>query len=139
MSEMSNANLETFVNNIRSLYQKENTISANYIEIFNSINSQLFTLTAKSTYTSPELPILTESIPYLLDNALPVFNLPEYTLPHMSILYAIVMQVNLIGVDTERLLSGVENCLHLADYKLVKKLELNSFLRCCLSIVLNPI
>lgn len=108
---------------MRNLYQKENASGVNYTEIFNTINSHS--------------DIINENFSNLLDNVLPIFNLPEYTLPHMSALYAIVLQVNnansstagnavapaanpnIASINLDRLLSDVENCINLADYKQV--------------------
>lgn len=120
---MSNANLETFVNSIRNLYQKENASGVNYIEILNAINSHS--------------DLINENFSNLLDNVLPIFNLPDYTLPHMSVLYAIVLQVNntnsatggnavapaantnIAGINLDRLFNDVENCINSADYRQV--------------------
>lgn len=118
-----NQTLEAFVNTIRNLYQQT---EPNYTDIYNTINSHL--------------ELFKDNGSNLLDNVLPVFTLPEYTLPNMAVLYAIVSQlknsVNNSGatatapdvstvntsaiINQETLLNNVENCINSADSKQVE-------------------
>jgi len=92
---MTNQTLESFVNSIRNLYQKPASTTTspsqqqqpartplghdvNYTEVHNTITAHLTTLH--------------ENLPNLLDNVLPIFTLPEFTLPNMAVLYAITSQ-----------------------------------------------
>ena len=120
-----NQTLEAFVNTIRNLYQQT---EPNYTDIYNTINSHL--------------ELFKDNGSNLLDNVLPVFTLPEYTLPNMAVLYAIVSQlknsVNNSGatatapdvstvntsaiINQETLLNNVENCINSADSKQVTKI-----------------
>jgi hypothetical protein len=148
---MSNQTLEAFVNSIQNLYQQHPSQSAsqsqspqnqnqsstssitqdlNYNEIFNTINSNLN--------------IFLENASNLMDNLLPIFTLPEYTLPNMAVLFSIISQQSAaqafaakqdLGVDTssngsnaalaavtvnqDRLLNEVENCIQFSDEKQV--------------------
>jgi hypothetical protein len=144
---MSNQTLEAFVNSIQNLYQQQSSQSQspqnqnqssslssthdlNYNEIFNTINSNLN--------------IFLENASNLIDNLLPIFTLPEYTLPNMAVLFAIITQQSAaqafaakqdLGVDTssggsnaplalvnvnqDRLLNEVENCIKFSDEKQV--------------------
>lgn len=123
--------LDTFITTIQSLYQRPETSnqSINYTEIYNVINSNL-------NYTD----FFTSSTTSLLDNVLPIFVLPEYTLPNMAVLYAIVTQTNNkaklnaslspnavaptaslndSSVNDEQLMACLENCVGRADRKQV--------------------
>lgn len=126
-----NPGLETFVNTIQNLYQQQQAASnqsVNYTEISNAINSHS--------------EVFNDNGPSLLENVLPVFTLPEYTLPHMAILYAIVTQYNnklnqntnvspsatapttsnnknLLNTNQETFLAHIENFIDLADKKQV--------------------
>jgi hypothetical protein len=142
---MSTLTLEQFVNSIRNLYnhqqaspssshqtldqqQTSNKTSnnatgpINYSEIFNTINSNL--------------EVFTENANNLIDNVLPVFTLPEYTLPNMAVLFAVVTQLQqqaksndaepsrsnvttTSNVNQEKILNEVENCIKFADEKQV--------------------
>jgi hypothetical protein len=164
---MSNQTLEAFVNSIQNLYQinsqhqlqkspqQQNQTQPsssknqnlhqdlNYTDIFNTINSNLgiFHENASSN---------------LIDNLLPIFTLPEYTLPNMAVLYAIVSQQSAatsasiarqdLGVDTgnegnnnstgaavlsvnpDRLLNEIENCIQFSDEKQVNQTFISYFL-----------
>lgn len=141
--------LETFVNSIRNLYQKlhQQTVqhsspnnatdsaqqqqssttskvgSVNYLEIYNTINANL--------------DVFSENGNNLLDNVLPIFTLPEYTLPNMAVLYGIITQVyqqakttgssdvdltrtNLTPANQEKLFTSIENCIQFSDERQVK-------------------
>lgn len=124
-----NANLEAFVNTIRSSYQQTQNSSPNFTDIYNTINSHL--------------DVFKDNGPNLLENVLPVFTLPEYTLPNMAVLYAIISQVKNITtganaiapalpnvstaaaantantINQEKLLNDIESCLNSADYNQV--------------------
>ena len=95
---MTNVTLESFVNSIRNLYQKSSSTSPqtsagqtsaaaassanhdiNYTEVQNTIHLHLN--------------VFYENAANLLDNVLPIFTLPEYTLPNMAVLYAVVTQL----------------------------------------------
>lgn len=134
---MATTTLETFVNSIRNLYQQPAGSSGggagggvNYIEIFSAINAHL--------------DVFNENPSNLLDNVLPVFTLPEYSLPNMAVLYAIISQLQqakaiaqqqqqqqvtnapnaaalsaILGVDQEKLTNCVQSCIELADEKQV--------------------
>lgn len=124
--------LESFVNTIRNLYQQTAQSSSdsqqkpsciNYLEVFNTINSNL--------------EVFNENSNNLLDNILPVFTLPEFTLPNMAVLYAIINKsqqqqqhpnlaqarpmnevealINLADVNQDKLLTELQNCLQNAD------------------------
>lgn len=113
---MASSGLEAFVNSIRNMHQQSNV---NYTEIFNAINSNL--------------DAFSENAPNLLDNVLPVFTLPEYTLPHMSVLFAIsssqqqqqnqatnaLFKLHLNAAYQDKFILAVENCIQRADYKQV--------------------
>ena len=91
---MTNQTLEGFVNSIRNLYQRFPSTTSpsqeqqsakasfgndvNYAEVHNTITAHLNTLH--------------ENVLNLLDNVLPIFTLPEFTLPNMAVLYAITSQ-----------------------------------------------
>ena len=113
--------MESFISNIRSLYQQQTQQQndtqkpINYNEIYNTINSNL--------------DVFNENSDTLLNNVIPNFSLPEYTLPHMAIIYAIITKsqsqaknlneieavANLTGVNEENLLHSVEICLKNSD------------------------
>lgn len=157
---MSNSNqtLEQFVNSIRNLYsaststattsagsnqqqqQQQSSDSspqttgtkslsvANYGEILNVINSNL--------------EALTDNAANLMDNVLPVFPLPDYTLPNMAVLYAIIMQLQqqsaaatsqqqqqTLNINQEKLVNEIENCIRLADESQVR--TVNLFIKHC--------
>ena len=139
---MAALSLEQFVNSIRNMYHSQQqqqqtsptshqtldqqnrsaTTSTggpiNYAEIFNTINSNL--------------EVLSENANNLIDNVLPVFTLPEYTLPNMAVLYTIVTsKVNEAEltrsnatntVNQEKILNEVENCIKFAEEKQVEEL-----------------
>lgn len=122
---MSNLTLEAFVNSIRNLYQSQSQTSINYVEIYNTINSNL--------------DVFNDNTIGLIDNVLPVFTLPEFTLPNMAVLFAVVTKLqaftasghaaqneqeagnfqNSTGINLERLLNEIENCIQKADEKQV--------------------
>jgi hypothetical protein len=152
---MSNLTLEAFVNSIQNLYQQQSSQSAsqspqnqnqslsssithdlNYNEIFNTINSNLN--------------IFLDNASNLIDNLLPIFSLPEYTLPNMAVLFAVISQQSAaqafaakqdLGVDTsssgsnaalavinvnqDKLLNEIENCIQFSDEKQVGALYFN--------------
>ncbi len=107
---MASSGLESFVNNIRNMYQN---VNVNYTEVFNLINSHM--------------DFFNESSQNLLDNVLPVFILPDFTLPHVSVLYSIVTQLqqqqnnNPVAnpVNQDKLILAIENCILLADSRQV--------------------
>jgi hypothetical protein len=107
---MASSGLESFVNNIRNMYQN---VNVNYTEVFNLINSHMY--------------FFNESSQNLLDNVLPVFILPDFTLPHVSVLYSIVTQLqqqqnnNPVAnpVNQDKLILAIENCILLADSRQV--------------------
>lgn len=123
----NNPNLEAFVNTIRNLYQQSSSgLNVNYTDIHNAINSHL--------------DVFNDNGPTLLENVLPVFTLPGYTLPHIAVLYAIISQINnstqnsgsspnatapvagntVVNVNLEKLLSDIENCINMADCKQIE-------------------
>lgn len=123
--------MESFVNTIRSLYQQQQQQQQhqsaqgqpqsstqkpiNYNEIYNTINSNL--------------ELFNENSDNLFDNVLPIFTLPEFTLPTMAALYAITSKAqsqvkslneieavaNLGSVNEDKLLNHLENCLKNSD------------------------
>ncbi len=122
----NSSGLDVFINNIRTLYQQPETSFINYNEIFNLINSHSEVLNA--------------NISTLLDNVLPIFTLPEYSLPYMACLYAIVVQLNSqanqnssvspnsvapthsannLNLNDEQFMTCLENCIGSADKKQV--------------------
>ena len=139
----SNLTLEQFVNSIRNLYSSSSTTSsgssnqaqtseqsnqtskmsmASYSEILNVINSNL--------------EALTDNAANLIDNVLPVFVLPEFTLPNMAVLYAVISQLqqqssngqqqqqqHALNINQEKLLNEIENCIRLADERQVNRLD----------------
>jgi hypothetical protein len=112
-----------------------NNTLVNYVEIYNTINSNL--------------DVLSENASNLLENVLPVFTLPEYTLPNMAVLYAVVTQLQqqqsransaatgatsssgntnenepgrgIESVNSEKLLNSIESCIQFADEKQVNR------------------
>ena len=131
---MATLTLEAFVNSIRNLYQQPQTSSnynINFIEIFNTINSHL--------------EIFNDNAHSLIENVLPLFPLPEYTLPHMAVLFSIVSQMQhvnysnhniaqavpianstqnqIASINQELFLLNIENCIKLADSKQVENLK----------------
>lgn len=136
----NSSGLETFVNSIQNLYQRTEASSINYTEVFNLISSHSEVFSA--------------NIPTLLDNVLPIFTLPEYTLPNMACLYAIVVKLNNqatqnsnlspnavapsgsdLNINQEQLLTCLENCIGSADKKQVDQIwviqDIVSFLKKC--------
>ena len=134
---MATLTLEAFVNSIRNLYQQPQTsanYNVNFIEIFNTINSHL--------------EIFNDNAQNLIENVLPLFPLPEYTLPHMAVLFSIVSQMQhvnhsnlniaqavpisnssqnqITSINHELFLLNIENCIKLADHKQVKIKQLNN-------------
>lgn len=132
----ANLTLEQFVNSIRNLYGssqlasqgsqqqppqqqqgssdaslplQKSTQSVNYGEVLSTINSNM--------------DALTENASNLVDNVLPVFVLPEYTLPNMAVLYAVIQHQQQSQaantVNQEKLLNEIENCIKLADERQV--------------------
>lgn len=109
----TNSGLESFVNSIRNMFQ--HTSSINYADVYNTINSHL--------------DIFNENASNLLDNVLPVFTLPEFSLPYMAVLYAISNQfqaqtaanaVNYLNhTYQEKLLFSIETCIQQSDCKQV--------------------
>ena len=123
---MTGSTLETFVNSMQNLYnppgQSEPKHEPNYSEVYSAIFSNINLLMNASTN--------------LLNNALQVFTLPEYTLPHMAILNAISNIFEKQKADSnqatpsantsdsnrinlEELLNQVERCLQLGDERQV--------------------
>lgn len=81
---------------------------ANYGEILNVINSNL--------------EALTDNAANLIDNVLPVFSLPEFSLPNMAVLYAVICQLQqqpTLTINQEKLLNEIENCIRNADERQV--------------------
>ena len=124
----NSSGLETFINTIQMLYQTPDTSSINYTEVFNLITSHSEVFNA--------------NISTLLDNVLPIFTLPEYTLPNMACLYAIVVQLNSqtasqsnsgmspnavapssrssdLNINQEQFMACLESCIGSADKKQV--------------------
>lgn len=118
----SNPALEAVVSTIRSLHQQQNLLNtSNYVEICNALDSNL--------------DLLNENHP---ENLLPIFTLPEYTLPHIYVLYCLVKRssepvptqspnatapvanTSAPATNQEKLLNDVENCILLADYKQIE-------------------
>lgn len=117
---MANVTLESFVNTIRNLYQNP-TGNINYQEVFSTINTNL--------------EVFNENPTNLLENVLPIFSLPEFTLPHMAVLFGIMSQIkqsqtsssglatapvatqanNLTSLNQQNFLQEIENCIQLAD------------------------
>jgi hypothetical protein len=80
---MSNLSMEAFVSSIRNMFQStapdQSSSSINFVEIYNMLNSNI--------------DIFTETPVNLVENVLPVFPLPEFTLPHLFVLYAIINKI----------------------------------------------
>ena len=71
--------LEVFVNAIRQLYEQHSQnpkMPGNYTDVYNCIQANLDLLSSQNASN-------------LFDNVLPIFSLPEFTLPHMAVLYAL--------------------------------------------------
>jgi len=123
---MTGSTFEAFVNSMQNVYnppgQSESKHEPNYSEVYSTIFSNIN--------------LLMNTSPNLLTNALPVFTLPEYTLPHMAILNAISQIFEKQRADSnqatasastsdsnrinlEELLNEVERCLQLGDERQV--------------------
>jgi len=93
---MTNQTLESFVNAIRNLYQKPSSTNANPSQQQQSTTTNTFShevnYSEVHNVITSHLNILHENVPNLLDNVLPIFTLPEFTLPNMAVLYAITSQ-----------------------------------------------
>ena len=86
---MPNNTLKNFISTIRSLYkqstspqQQQSTATSNDVnfhEVYSTINSHIN--------------LFYDNLPNLIENVLPLFNLPEFTLPNIAVLYAIVTQL----------------------------------------------
>jgi hypothetical protein len=77
---MPNSSMDAFVSSIRGLYHPTSGV-VNHIEIYNmlSTNTEIFTDTPLN----------------VIDNVLPVFPLPEFTLPHLFVLHSVVNKIQL--------------------------------------------
>jgi hypothetical protein len=87
------SSLEAYVNSIRNLYQNS---SINYNEIYAILNSnhELF-INSTADLNNP------------IDNVLPVFTLPQFTLPNMFVLYSISNKIqNLLKKSPNSVTSG---------------------------------
>jgi COP9 signalosome complex subunit 3 len=82
------SSLEQFVNTIRNFYQQSNIP---FQEIYNTLIQQSEFL-LKNVNS--------------LENILPIFQLPEYTLPHLSIIHTLIIQQ-----PSDRLLNNIEICI----------------------------
>lgn len=116
----NSSSLESFVNSIRNLYQSKqqsgaatSTSLVNLNEIYSTLSSNLDVLNEQSALN-------------LIDNVLPLFPLPEFTLPNLFILFSATNKIqqvlkntetvsDLAGVDSDRLLIHLESAIQLAD------------------------
>ena len=125
---MVNVTLESFVNTIRNLYQNS-TGNINYQEVFNTINANL--------------EVFNENPSNLLENVLPIFSLPEFTLPNMAVLFGIMSQVkqaqtsstnlatapvtssanNATFLNQQNFLQEIEKCIQSADDHQVRLIQ----------------
>lgn len=68
------------------------------------------------------LEALTDNAANLIDNVLPVFSLPEFSLPNMAVLYAVICQLQqqpTLNINQEKLLNEIENCIRNSDERQV--------------------
>lgn len=90
--------LENFVNLVRNLYQQQQQ-AIPYQEIYNVVNQNLEILFKNQQN---------------LENLLQIFTLPDYTLPHVAILYTFVQhqqKQQAAAMDATQLLNLIETCL----------------------------
>ena len=96
---MTSLTLESFVNSIRNLYQKPSSLSPSAQNNQQQTSSTASSHNHEINYTEVQntihshLNVFYENATNLLDNVLPIFTLPEYTLPNMAVLYAIITQL----------------------------------------------
>lgn len=136
----SNLTLEQFVNSIRNLYSSSSTTTSNQAQTSEQSN-QTFKMSMASyseilNVINSNLEALTDSAANLIDNVLPVFVLPEFTLPNMAVLYAVISQLqqqqsngqqqqqqHTLNINQEKLLNEIENCIRLADERQVNRID----------------
>ena len=138
---MSNNTLNSFISTIRNLYkqsqspqqQQQQSIpihtDVNFHEVYSTINSHIN--------------LFYDNLRNLIENVLPMFNLPEFTLPNIAVLYAIVTQLEqstasatanqaraehtdeamsasgASSINQERLMNEIANCIELSDERQV--------------------
>jgi COP9 signalosome complex subunit 3 len=90
------SSLEPFVNTIRNIYQQQ---TIQYQEVYNTIIQHTELLTKNLNN---------------LENILPIFTLPEYTLPHLAILHTYTQQP---VQNLDKLLTDIETCLKQSQTK----------------------